>query len=172
VPRPVRLWSNLGPIVTRIEREPRLFECQRGDALMTKQVRTIGFAAFTAHVLPVGMLLLGGVQSADAKLCSAAMPSNPKGHWTYRLIDGRKCWYEGESKISKSLLQWPASAPIRSAQPRHDEKQSPAETPTVSAKAAPPNSQSLPEQCCRTQLGDSDTFEARWGAVEMTLVRN
>jgi hypothetical protein len=168
VPRPVRLWPNLRPIVTRIEREPWLASIsQRGDPLMTKQLCTIGFAA---HVLPVAMLLLGGVQSADAKLCSVTMPSNPKGHWTYRLIDGRKCWYEGDSKISKSLLQWPAPAPIRSAQPRHDEKQLPAETPT--ANTGRPNSQSLPEQCCRTQLGDSDSFEARWRAVETTLVRN
>ena len=139
---------------------------------MTKQVRTIGCAAFAAHVLPVGMLLLGGMQTADAKLCSATMPSNPKEHWTYRLIDGRKCWYEGESKISKSLLQWPAAAQMRSAQPRRDEKQLAAETPTAGTNTDTPNNLSVPDQCCRTQLSDSDSFEARWRAVEMTPIRD
>ena len=43
------------------------------------------------------------------------MPSNPQGHWwSYRLIDGRKCWYEGKPMLSKSLLEWPKEA---SAQP-------------------------------------------------------
>jgi hypothetical protein len=28
------------------------------------------------------------------------------GHWTWRLIDGRKCWYEGRSVISKDNLRW------------------------------------------------------------------
>ena len=44
--------------------------------------------------------------AAEAKQCSAALPSNPQGHWSYRLIDGRKCWYQGENNFPKSLLQW------------------------------------------------------------------
>ena len=44
------------------------------------------------------------VSIAQAKQqCSAAMPSNPQGHWwSYRLIDGR--WDEGKPGLSKSLL--------------------------------------------------------------------
>jgi hypothetical protein len=42
------------------------------------------------------------------------MPSNPHGYWSWRLIDGRKCWYEGKPMLSKSALEWPALA---SAQP-------------------------------------------------------
>ena len=44
--------------------------------------------------------------AAEAKQCSTALPSNPQGHWSYRLIDGRKCWYQGENNFPKSLLQW------------------------------------------------------------------
>ena len=44
--------------------------------------------------------------AAEAKQCSAALPSNPQGRWSYRLIDGRKCWYQGEKNFPKSLLQW------------------------------------------------------------------
>ena len=44
--------------------------------------------------------------AAEAKQCSAAEPSNPQKHWSYRLIDGRKCWYQGENNFPKSLLRW------------------------------------------------------------------
>jgi hypothetical protein len=161
---PVRLWSNLRPIVTRFEREPPPVRVSVAwGRIMTKHVRTRGFAAFGAVVLPVGMLLLAEIQTADAKQCRATMPSNPQGHWTYRLVDGRKCWYEGESKISKSLLQWSAPAHIRSARLRRDEKRLPAETPTVSKNTETPNN---------TQISESETFEARWRPVEMTPSRN
>jgi hypothetical protein len=49
--------------------------------------------------------------AAQAKQCSMARPLDPKGHWwSWRLIDGRKCWYEGRIAISKSLLQWSGPA--------------------------------------------------------------
>jgi hypothetical protein len=130
---------------------------------MTKQVQTRGFAAFAAFVLPAGMLLLAGMQTADAKQCRATMPSSPQGHWTYRLIDSRKCWYEGESKISKSLLQWSAPAQIRIARLRRDDKRLPAEKPVVSPNADTPNN---------TQISESESFEARWRPVETTPLRN
>jgi hypothetical protein len=130
---------------------------------MTKQVQTKGFAAFAAVVLPAGMLLLAGMQTADAKQCRATMPSSPQGHWTYRLIDGRKCWYEGESKISKSLLHWSAPAQIRIARLRRDEKRLPAETPAASPNTGMPDN---------TEISESESFEARWRPVEMTPRRN
>ena len=48
--------------------------------------------------------------SAQAKQqCSAAAPPD-HGYWSWRLIDGRKCWYEGKPMLSKSLLEWPAQS--------------------------------------------------------------
>jgi hypothetical protein len=38
--------------------------------------------------------------------CSVSAPSN-HGYWSWRLIDGRKCWYEGKPMLSKSALEWP-----------------------------------------------------------------
>jgi hypothetical protein len=43
------------------------------------------------------------------------MPSSPQGHWTYRLIDGRKCWYQGQKNFPKALLQWPEQTQALSA---------------------------------------------------------
>jgi hypothetical protein len=79
---------------------------------MRKQTPLIAFAACIATLSSIG------IPTAQAKQkCSAVMPSNPHGYWSWRLIDGRKCWYEGEPMLSKSLLEWPAQA---SAQPNSD----------------------------------------------------
>jgi hypothetical protein len=51
---------------------------------------------------------------AQAKQCSTERPSNARTYWSYRLIDGRKCWYEGKPMLSKSLLHW---AVAQTAQP-------------------------------------------------------
>lgn len=50
---------------------------------------------------------------AQAKQCSAERPPNARSYWSYRLIDGRKCWYEGKPMLSKSLLHWPASRSVQ-----------------------------------------------------------
>jgi len=100
----------------------------------------------------IATLLLVGIPSAKAKQqCSAAAPSNPHGRWwSYRLIDGRKCWYEGKPMLSKSLLEWPAQA---SAQPDSSNEES---TSVSTEKPGNP----LGSQA--RALKDSDTFEARW----------
>lgn len=45
--------------------------------------------------------------------CGASMPANSHGYWSWRLIDGRKCWYEGKPMLSKSSLEWPAQPKAR-----------------------------------------------------------
>ena len=106
---------------------------------------SIALAAWIASLLSVGM------PNAEAKQqCRAAAPSNPHGQWwSYRLIDGRKCWYEGKTLLSKSLLEWPKEA---SAQRVSNGKV----TSVVTQKPGNPlGAQARP-------LKDLDTFEARW----------
>src|SRR5258707_15283778 len=140
---------------------------------MIKQIHSI---ARVARLLPFGMVLLLGMQTAQAKQCSAAMPPDPQGHWSYRFIDGRKCWYQGENMISKSLLRWPeqtsALSPSSKAEPRLDEELMPPLRQTTSARSEKPSNQSEPDECCKTVLKDSDSFEARWRGLETTLVKN
>src|SRR3984957_2067290 len=82
---------------------------------MRKLIRSVALAAcVVAAYSPVA------VPNAQAKQqCSPTMPSNPHGYWSWRLIDGRKCWYEGKPMLSKSSLEWPAQALAQqaSAQP-------------------------------------------------------
>jgi hypothetical protein len=130
---------------------------------MIKQSYSI---ARVAGLLPFGIVLLLGMQTAQAIQCSAAIPPNPQGHWSYRFIDGRKCWYQGENNLSKSLLQWPeqtsALSPSSQTESLPGEELMPPVKETVSASSEKHN-QSKP---------DSDSFDARWRGLEMTRVNN
>jgi hypothetical protein len=129
---------------------------------MAQKTHTAGLAGCVARLLPIGVVFFFGVQTADAKQCSVAMPATPHGHWSYRIIDGRKCWYQGENNLPKSLLQWPEQASALSAfgkaEPSRDEELLPAETQNQSGGS---------EQCCKAPLKDFESFEARWRALGM-----
>ena len=102
-------------------------------------------------------LLTVGMPDAQAKQqCRGAAPSNPQGEWwSYRLIDGRKCWYQGKPMLSKALLEWPKEV---SARPVSKEKVS----NTVMQKPGNPlDAQALMDAGARA-LRDSDTFDALW----------
>jgi hypothetical protein len=117
---------------------------------MRKQTPLVAFAACIAALSSVG------IHAAQAKQkCSAAMPSNPHGYWSWRVIDGRKCWYEGKPMLSRSLLEWPAQD---SAQ-----KDSDAEVTGVS-----PEKPGNPLDSQAWAPDDSDTFEMRWRAIGIT----
>jgi hypothetical protein len=108
-------------------------------------------------------MLLIPMQAAEAKQCTAGLPAHPQGHWSYRLIDGRKCWYEGENNFPKSLLQWPEQTSALSAfgkAERDPEQRLASETQTERLRAESNN------------LPDFESFEARWRAVESTLSGN
>jgi hypothetical protein len=116
---------------------------------MRKQTPSIAFAASIVVLSPIG-IATGQARQA----CAAAMPTDPHGHWSWRLIDGRKCWYEGKPMLSRSLLQWPAQG---SAQPN-------AEAELVSIVPEKPRD---PMDSQARAPDDPDTFEARWRAIRM-----
>jgi hypothetical protein len=141
-PRPLNNERILHKLVEVFERRDLVLAVsrlrQRNSlwVLMAKRIPSIALAAFTATFLSIGM------PTAQAKQqCSASMPSNPQRWWSYRLIDGRKCWYEGKPMLSKSSLEWP--------------KQASAQLVLTDKSNDPLNS----------QVGastDPDSFEARW----------
>lgn len=100
----------------------------------------------------VGTLSLIWMAAALGKQqCSVAMPTGPHGYWSWRLIDGRKCWYEGKPMLSKSSLQWPAQPAAQSDADR-ELASTPREKPfdPLDAMAREPT--------------DFETFEALWRA--------
>jgi hypothetical protein len=40
--------------------------------------------------------------------CRSAKPSEAREYWSWRLIDGRQCWYAGRPGRSKATLHWPS----------------------------------------------------------------
>lgn len=117
---------------------------------MKMQIRPVFFFAVCISALvPIGMLTAQA--KAPIKECIAS-PSKTQGHWSWRLIDGRKCWYAGKTVISKSLLRWPAAAPAQ-----------------AKVKVAPPVSVVAMEKHsgpmnAQARMLDDDSFESRWRA--------
>jgi hypothetical protein len=92
-----------------------------------------------------------GAQSVQAKQCNASAPSDQHGQWwSYRLIDGRKCWYEGKPMLSKSSLEWPKAS---------SEQSSPAAQVMPAAETA---TNPLDAQAWAPE--EAENFEARWRA--------
>ena len=102
-------------------------------------------------------ILCGSINCAYAAECQTSMQRSD-GHWTWRLIDGRPCWYKGERGMDKSLLHWPAGH-----KSSNKPELAPHEPKAESAQAAPE------VQPIRSELVDMlpslparPSFEDRW----------
>lgn len=132
----------------------------------------------TLTALAAALLLLGMPQAEAKQQCSAAMPSSANGKWwSYRIIDGRKCWYEGKPGLSKNLLGWPEIVPAEpsprvSAQPSRrevaDAVSAKRRTPLDAQAWAPRDAVPpwAPEEAVQARTSNfiPDTFEALWSA--------
>jgi hypothetical protein len=119
---------------------------------MKTQIRLVLFAACIAALAPIGMPTVEA--KAQIKECSVKPPSNARGHWSWRLIDGRKCWYAGRAVISKSALRWAAAAPA----------QAKAAAAPVAPVVAATERRSDPMDAQARMLDADNTFESRWRA--------
>jgi len=119
---------------------------------MRKQTPLVAFAACIATLSSIE------IPTAQAKQkCSASRPSNQHGYWSWRLIDGRQCWYEGKPLLSKSLLEWSA----RPSAQRNLDRELESALPENQTPSDPLDSQARAPD-------DSDTFETRWRAIGTT----
>ena len=156
-----------------------------------------GKASSCAKALGAAMIAVSffasmpGAQAATA--CQAEIVKGRTAHWTYRLIDGRKCWYEGKTQLPKSDLYWadrkgvtqaseepqeqavakpslakPSAAPAVVKPP--SVKPASTYTPSTNAQASPPQTETVessdPEDgtCCWPHQ-PSDSFETRWQSL-------
>jgi hypothetical protein len=86
--------------------------------------------------------------AASAIECKAEMPSTRSGYWSWRIIDGKRCWYLGRAGMDKANLQWPKSAPAPLSLDRTPDQVSP-ETYSAKAQSYSPKPEEL-------------SFEQRW----------
>ena len=100
------------------------------------------------HVL-AGVVVLAPVSAPAATMeCKSEMPAAPTGYWSWRIIDGKRCWYLGRPGIAKTQLQWPGAAAVPARVPRSSKRALP-EPYAIEAEASSPNVEELP-------------FEKRW----------
>jgi hypothetical protein len=123
---------------------------------MKTQILLVLLAACIAALAPIGGA------NAKAMECSVARPSHTQVYWSWRLIDGRKCWYAGKTMISKSLLQWPAKASVRA---KADTAQVPV---TIVPVTVVTEKRSDPLDAQARMLDYANSFEARWRARAIT----
>jgi len=94
--------------------------------------------ALSSMVMAASILALASLETPDAQAkqqCRAEIPSSKHSYWSYRLIDGRKCWYEGKPMLSKDLLEWPREESGREA--RQEPKAALKREPKPEAKPEP-----------------------------------
>jgi hypothetical protein len=151
-------------------------DSMRGQILLA--VFAVCIAALAAHSMPMAEA------KAQVRQCSAS-PSKTQGHWSWRLIDGRKCWYAGKTVIAKSSLRWPAAAPAQAnaAQVKAIEVKAldvkaldvkagnltPADVEAAQARPAPTTVGVVTEKRgnpmdAQARMLDDDSFESRWRA--------
>jgi hypothetical protein len=139
---------------------------------MTSQLRPIALVACIAALSSLS------TPSTQAKQqCNAARPSETHGRWwSYRLIDGRKCWYEGKPMLSKSELEWPKLA---SAKPDSDRLMSVKPESKMSVKPESKEALASPRTDTPRDPMDAqarapveiDSFDARWRArIEQAIL--
>lgn len=85
---------------------------------------------------------------AEAKQ-SCSVSAGSQGYWSWRMIDGRKCWYEGKPMLSKAMLEWPAEIRTRP-------------DPGKDTASAAPESHNDPLDAQAYAPADPTTFEALW----------
>ena len=136
--------------------------------LVLRALRPAGRRIPMALAASLAALPIIAVATAEAKQqCSATAGSG--SYWSWRLIDGRKCWYQGKPMLSKELLEWPAQAarPVApqaaraAAQPEEASAAQPEE-----ANVEPPSLRTPrhadPMDAQAKMRNDSSTFDALW----------
>ena len=110
-----------------------------------------------AYLLSTVLIAVGVITASSAvttafakQLCSASNPSNPHEYWSWRIIDGRKCWYKGRPMLAKSELEWAAPS-------------LPAATSASEPVSAPARFPSDPLDAQAKSI-DPESFEALWQA--------
>lgn len=121
---------------------------------------SILLAAFIA-----GLVIAGAVEAKQQ--CSVS--AGKQGYWSWRMIDGRKCWYEGKPMLSRAMLEWPsesaalpdikadsasAAPAIRRSESHRSESQR--------SESHGPESRGDPMDAQAYAPVDSQTFEALW----------
>jgi hypothetical protein len=71
---------------------------------------------FILGVVAALIVVLLCPRAASAAVICHSRKGDDSG-WSWRLIDGRKCWYRGRHRLHKTQLHWPNLRPLRPPTP-------------------------------------------------------
>ena len=113
------------------------------------------------NLLIMLLLLMTTASAADLRAgtvdCEPQKPRGAKVYWSYRIVDGRTCWYAGRPGKSKSQLRWVHAVPSVVERPR-----------TTGTPPSDPGASSLADTCCWPPLEPEPpspaepSFKQRW----------
>jgi hypothetical protein len=115
-------------------------------------------SAITLTACVAALPIIVTVTAQAKQSCRATAGSG--GYWSWRQIDGRKCWYEGKPMLSKSLLEWPVHAEAQvKVQANSSEELASA---SVEKRRDPAEKHRDPLDAQARVPDDTGTFEALW----------
>ncbi|MFO1097668.1 MAG: hypothetical protein U1E81_05165 [Xanthobacteraceae bacterium] len=114
----------------------------------------------------IALSIAFGVALPAAKAETIQCRASPEAreYWSWREIDGRRCWYKGRRSISKKLLSWDAKTPEETIETPPSTNES---DPTPAAKL-PPTSSGAPAERVEVierpapAIAQSGKFETDW----------
>jgi hypothetical protein len=116
------------------------------------------------HILATAIALsFLSASAASAIECKPEMPTTRSGYWSWRIIDGKRCWYPGRPGMEKANLQWPKSPPTP---PVDTKNQAPVATKNEISREAHPDQLSPEAYSAKAQSYSPEpeelSFEQRW----------
>jgi len=108
--------------------------------------------------LTIAFALSLATPAASAIECRTEMPSPTSQYWSWRIIDGKRCWYPGRRGMSKSSLHWPKATDPTTGQgsTAPDALNEPDARPSAPLSPPRPNPSEAP------QPNGELTFKERW----------
>jgi hypothetical protein len=93
--------------------DPHDFSIDRYADRITARDRLIRKLIAACMLLLLLVMVLAIMLFAATRAQAAECQSRPgdKSYWSYRIIDGERCWYKGHRVIPKSSLHWPEEKP-------------------------------------------------------------
>ncbi|MGA7426136.1 MAG: hypothetical protein WBX07_05995 [Rhodoplanes sp.] len=110
----------------------------------------------------VALALAFEVTLATAKAETIECRAKPetREYWSWREIDGRRCWYKGHRRISKELLSWGPKTPAEAVKPAEA-----IELDTTTARTAPQMSSGKQSSAPRERVEVSEHPDAGVGPL-------
>src|SRR5262245_53160826 len=117
------------------------------------------------------LLILMTTPSASAIECKTSPGRD--GHYSWRSIDGKRCWYRGHVRLPKERLHWPR--PRLDYAPRTQAPPPRADSPVPSTTSEPQTATGNIWDCCGlpptpSQPLPSEHFADRWNETQFRLL--